>query len=59
MRAEARVTSRRRAGASTRGTLEQLSADERERVRTENRDFIERTRIDSVAANVLYVQASA
>jgi len=29
-RAEARVTSRRRAGASTRGTLEQLSPDERE-----------------------------
>lgn len=41
-------------GSGYRGTVEQLSVAERERVRAENAAFIEREQIRSVAANVLY-----
>ena len=46
-------------GSGYRGTLDRLSAAEREQVRAENLDFIRRENIRSVEANVLYGQASA
>ena len=41
-------------GSGYRGTLEQLSAAEREQVRAENFAFIEREQIHAVEANVVY-----
>ena len=41
-------------GSGYRGTLDQLSASEREQVRTENLDFIRREAIHSIEANVMY-----
>jgi ubiquinone/menaquinone biosynthesis C-methylase UbiE len=41
-------------GSGYRGTLEQLTPSERERVRAENLDFIRREGIRSVEANVIY-----
>ena len=46
-------------GSGYRGTLEQLTEVERERVRAENLDFIKRNDVRSIEANVLYAQASA
>ena len=46
-------------GSGYRGTIQQLSPAERERVKTENLDFIRRENIRSIEANVLYAQASA
>lgn len=45
-------------GTGYRGTLEQLDADARERVRMANFEFIERTGIRSVEANVVYAIAT-
>jgi hypothetical protein len=45
-------------GSGYRGTVEQLSPAERQRVRSENQDFIEREKIQSLEANVLYGLAS-
>lgn len=42
------------AGSGYRGTIDQLSASERERVRTENLAFIRNEGIRSVEANVIY-----
>ena len=44
-------------GSGYRGTLEQLSAAQRERVKEENLAFIRAENIRSVEANVLYAQA--
>ena len=44
-------------GSGYRGTLEQMTRADRERVRVANRDFIERNGIGSVAANVVYATA--
>jgi len=41
-------------GSGYRGTLDQLSASEREQVRAENIDFIRREGVRSVEANVMY-----
>ena len=41
-------------GTGYRGTIEQLNEDERERVRQQNMDFIRRTNVKSVEANVVY-----
>lgn len=41
-------------GSGYRGTVEQLSAADRERVRRENFDFIHRTSLRSVESNVVY-----
>jgi ubiquinone/menaquinone biosynthesis C-methylase UbiE len=41
-------------GSGYRGTVEQLNEDDRERVRQENIDFIRRTNVMSVEANVVY-----
>jgi len=41
-------------GSGYRGTVDQLSAPERERVRSENSDFIRRASIKSLEANVVY-----
>lgn len=46
-------------GSGYRGTVDQLSTTERERVETESRDFIRREKIRSIEANVLYALASA
>lgn len=46
-------------GSGYRGTVEQLSAIDREQVKAENLDFIRDKNIRSVEANVLYAQASA
>ena len=45
-------------GSGYRGTVESLNAEERERVRLENLDFIRRARVRSVEANVVYASAS-
>jgi ubiquinone/menaquinone biosynthesis C-methylase UbiE len=44
-------------GSGYRGTIEQLDADDRERVRRENLDFIRREAVRSVEANVVYAVA--
>lgn len=44
-------------GSGYRGTVESLSAEERERVRLENLEFIRRERVRSVEANVVYASA--
>jgi ubiquinone/menaquinone biosynthesis C-methylase UbiE len=44
-------------GSGYRGTVESLTAEERERVRLESFDFIRRARVSSVEANVLYASA--
>ena len=41
-------------GSGYRGTVDQLSSDERERVRAANLDFIRREKIRSIEANVIY-----
>jgi hypothetical protein len=41
-------------GSGYRGTVDQLSSDEREQVRAENLEFIRRENIHSVKANVIY-----
>jgi len=41
-------------GSGYRGTVDQLSSSERERVRAENLEFIQREAIHSVEANVIY-----
>ena len=41
-------------GSGYRGTVEQLSPDDRERVRHSNLDFIERTSLRELEANVIY-----
>ncbi len=41
-------------GRGYRGTLEQLDAEDRERVRLKNLDFIRRANVRSVEANVVY-----
>ena len=41
-------------GSGYRGTVEQLSPEDRERVRRANLDFIERTSLRELEANVLY-----
>jgi ubiquinone/menaquinone biosynthesis C-methylase UbiE len=45
-------------GSGYRGTLEQLDADAREHVRIANLDYIRRSRIVSVEANVVYATAT-
>lgn len=45
-------------GSGYRGTLEQLSAEERARVHAANVDFIERTGCRAVEANVVYANAT-
>jgi len=44
-------------GSGYRGTVDQLSAAERERVRSENSDFIRQASIKSLEANVVYAVA--
>jgi ubiquinone/menaquinone biosynthesis C-methylase UbiE len=44
-------------GTGYRGTVEQLNAADRERVRRENSDFIRRADVRSVEANVIYAVA--
>ncbi|HKR21515.1 MAG TPA: class I SAM-dependent methyltransferase [Pyrinomonadaceae bacterium] len=44
-------------GSGYRGTVDQLSANEQEQVRTENLEFIRRNGVQSVEANVIYAQA--
>lgn len=44
-------------GTGYRGTVEQLAADERERVRTKNLDFIRGADVHLVEANVVYAVA--
>jgi hypothetical protein len=41
-------------GRGYRGTVEQLSPEERERVRVENLNFVRRGGVRSVEANVVY-----
>jgi hypothetical protein len=41
-------------GSGYRGTVEQLSAEDRERVRRANLDFIQRTSLRALEANVIY-----
>ena len=41
-------------GSGYRGTVEQLSPEDRERVRRANLDFIERTSLRELEANVIY-----
>lgn len=41
-------------GSGYRGTVDQLSASEREQVRAENLEFIKREAIRSVEANVIF-----
>ena len=41
-------------GSGYRGTVDELTADEYERVRQENADFISRTGVRTIEANVLY-----
>jgi hypothetical protein len=45
-------------GTGYRGTLEQLDADARERVRAANLEFIERTGTRAVEANVVFAVAT-
>jgi SAM-dependent methyltransferase len=45
-------------GTGYRGTIEQLDAEARSRVREECLDFIRATRVQSVEANVLYASAT-
>ena len=45
-------------GTGYRGTLEQLDADARRKVRTANLAFIREAGVDSVEANVVYAVAS-
>ena len=45
-------------GSGYRGTVEQLTASERERIKNANFEFIIQSKIKSVEANVLYGQAS-
>jgi SAM-dependent methyltransferase len=45
-------------GSGYRGTLEQMDADARERVRLANRNYIHTSRISSVEANVIYAIAT-
>ena len=44
-------------GSGYRGTVEQLSLEDRERVRRANLDFIERTSLRALEANVVYASA--
>ena len=44
-------------GSGYRGTVESLNAEERERVRLENLDFVRRARVRAVEANVVYASA--
>lgn len=44
-------------GSGYRGTIDQLSAADRERVRAENIDYIERTALRSLESNVVYGRA--
>ena len=44
-------------GSGYRGTVEQLSAKDRERVRADNFEFIQRANVRSVQANVIYAVA--
>jgi ubiquinone/menaquinone biosynthesis C-methylase UbiE len=46
-------------GSGYRGTVDQLSTAERDRVKAESLDFIDREQIRSVETNVLYARASA
>jgi hypothetical protein len=41
-------------GSGYRGTVDQLSAADRERVRAENIDYIQRTALRSLESNVVY-----
>lgn len=45
-------------GSSYRGTVDQLSDEDRERVREENFEFLRRTSVRSLEANVVYATAS-
>ena len=45
-------------GTGYRGTVEQLDEEDRERVRSENIDFIRRSDVRSVEANVVYATAA-
>jgi ubiquinone/menaquinone biosynthesis C-methylase UbiE len=45
-------------GSGYRGTVEQLSPEDREQVRLENVDFIQRSAIKSVESNVVYAKAT-
>ena len=44
-------------GSGYRGTVEQLSADDRERVRLANFDFIQQASVQAVETNVIYGSA--
>jgi len=44
-------------GSGYRGTIEQLSTSERERLQAENLEFIERTGLNSLESNVVYAVA--
>lgn len=44
-------------GTGYRGTVEHLNEADRERVRRENIDFVQRTSVRSVEANVIYAVA--
>ncbi len=44
-------------GSGYRGTVEQLSPEDRERVRRANFDFIQRTSVQELEANVIYATA--
>jgi hypothetical protein len=44
-------------GSGYRGTVEQLSAADRDRVRRENLEFIQRTSLRSLESNVVYATA--
>jgi hypothetical protein len=44
-------------GSGYRGTVEQLSPEDRERVHRANLDFIERTSLRALEANVIYATA--
>jgi SAM-dependent methyltransferase len=46
-------------GSGYRGTLEQMHARDRERVRLENLEFINRANVKSIEANVVYARAGA
>jgi hypothetical protein len=44
-------------GSGYRGTVEQLSAEDRQRVRADNFEFIQRANMRSVQASVIYAVA--
>ena len=44
-------------GSGYRGTVDQLAAADRERVRSENSDFIRQASVNSLEANVVYAVA--